>query len=176
MIESILARDEGKTLEFKKNCRSLDRIVRTAVAFGLTLEAALEGVSRLRNRLIGRVFRELGFIEQWASGLGRMRAARRDVRLPEPRFEELVANFRVPLLGKRVKVPALLEWQAVMVALLQNTHKQVINREPAKLWKISDSSARARLRRIVDDGILVKVSKEPMDTYRGYVLRENRNG
>lgn len=36
MIESLLARDEGKTLEFKENCRSLDRIVRTAVAFANT--------------------------------------------------------------------------------------------------------------------------------------------
>lgn len=32
--------------------------------FGLTLEAALSGVSRLRNRVIGRTFRELGLIEQ----------------------------------------------------------------------------------------------------------------
>ncbi len=38
--------------------------------FGLTLEAALSGVSRLRNRVIGRVFRELKLIEQWGSGNG----------------------------------------------------------------------------------------------------------
>ncbi|MBM4086254.1 MAG: transcriptional regulator, partial [Planctomycetes bacterium] len=36
MIEDLLARDEGKTLEFKENCRPLDRIVRTAVAFANT--------------------------------------------------------------------------------------------------------------------------------------------
>ncbi len=40
--------------------------------FGLTLEAALSGVSKLRNRVIGRVFRELKLIEQWGTGLNRM--------------------------------------------------------------------------------------------------------
>ena len=32
--------------------------------FGLTLQDRHDGVSRLRNRVIGRVFQELGFIEQ----------------------------------------------------------------------------------------------------------------
>jgi len=43
--------------------------------FGLTLDAALSGVSKLRNRVVGRVFRELKLIEQWGSGIGRMIAA-----------------------------------------------------------------------------------------------------
>jgi ATP-dependent DNA helicase RecG len=36
MIKNLLARDEGKTLEFKENCRSLAKIVQTAVAFANT--------------------------------------------------------------------------------------------------------------------------------------------
>ncbi len=40
--------------------------------FGLTLELALGGASRLRNRVLGRVFRELKLIEQWGSGLQRI--------------------------------------------------------------------------------------------------------
>ena len=36
MIKGLLARDEGKTLEFKENCRSLASIMRTAVAFANT--------------------------------------------------------------------------------------------------------------------------------------------
>ena len=36
VIESFLAREEGKTLEFKENCRPLGRIVETAVAFANT--------------------------------------------------------------------------------------------------------------------------------------------
>jgi hypothetical protein len=48
-----------------------DRIAITnpgLLPFGMTLEAALSGVSRLRNRVIGRTFRELKLIEQWNGG------------------------------------------------------------------------------------------------------------
>jgi len=38
--------------------------------FGLTVDDILRGVSRLRNRVLGRVFKELGLIEQWGSGVG----------------------------------------------------------------------------------------------------------
>ena len=37
--------------------------------FGLTIVDILQGVSKLRNRVIGRVFRELHLIEQWGSGI-----------------------------------------------------------------------------------------------------------
>ena len=36
---------------------------------GLSLEDLPRGISRLRNRVISRVFRELGLIEQWGSGI-----------------------------------------------------------------------------------------------------------
>jgi predicted HTH transcriptional regulator len=35
----------------------------------------MQGVSKLRNRVIGRVFHELHPIEQWGSGTGRNRDA-----------------------------------------------------------------------------------------------------
>jgi predicted HTH transcriptional regulator len=59
--------------------------------FGLTMEAALSGISRLRNRVIGRTFRELHLIEQWGSGISRMR--------------EGCANAGLPPLGSRRSVP-----------------------------------------------------------------------
>src|SRR5262249_47488159 len=40
--------------------------------FGLTVEDIRQGVSKLRNRVIGRVFHELHLIEQWGSGIQRM--------------------------------------------------------------------------------------------------------
>ncbi len=39
---------------------------------GLTVEDVRSGVSKLRNRVIGRVFKELNLIEQWGSGFQRM--------------------------------------------------------------------------------------------------------
>jgi len=41
VIKSLLARDEGKTLEFKRNCSPLAKIVQTAVAFANTAGGTL---------------------------------------------------------------------------------------------------------------------------------------
>lgn len=155
-----------------------DRIEITSpglLPFGLTLEAALAGVSRLRNRVIGRVFRELGLIEQWGSGLGRIKAACANAGLPAPRFEELGANFRVTLFGERVAAPAQPEWQAVLVAYLADKG-QISTQLAAKLWKTTDRTARTRLRRLVNDGVLAEVGRGPKDPYRIYVLRAERHG
>jgi hypothetical protein len=43
--------------------------------FGLTVDDIRLGVSRVRNRVLAQVFRELGYVEQWGSGIGRMSAA-----------------------------------------------------------------------------------------------------
>lgn len=55
--------------------------------FGLTLEDLPLGVSKLRNRVLGRVFQELGLVEQWGSGVQRMIAACRDEGLAAPVWE-----------------------------------------------------------------------------------------
>ncbi len=57
--------------------------------FGLTVDDLLQGVSKLRNRVIGRVFHELGLIEQWGSGIQRMVAVCRDTGLASPVLEEI---------------------------------------------------------------------------------------
>lgn len=38
----------------------------------LTIEDIMRGFSKLRNRVIGRVFKEPGLIEKWSSGIQRM--------------------------------------------------------------------------------------------------------
>lgn len=142
--------------------------------FGLTLDAALAGVSRLRNRVIGRVFRELGLIEQWGSGLGRITSSCRNAGLAAPRFEELGTNFRVTLFGGRVAVPAGPDWQPALLAHLAKEGR-ITTQEAAKLWKISARNARGRLLTMVKNGLLVELGRAPTDPYRVYVLKEQRN-
>jgi len=43
-----------------------------ALPFGLSLDTAISGVSQLRNKVLGRTFRELKLTEHWGSGLKRM--------------------------------------------------------------------------------------------------------
>lgn len=64
---------------------------------GLTFEEALEGRSKLRNRAIANVFRQIGFIEAWGTGLQRIRSAAKEYGLREPEFIEMPESFRVNL-------------------------------------------------------------------------------
>src|SRR5256885_3973776 len=69
--------------------------------FGVTVEDLPRGISKLRNRVIGRVFHALGLIEQWGSGIQRMTAACRDAGLAAPVFEEIGTRFRVTIHTER---------------------------------------------------------------------------
>ncbi|WP_052813170.1 ATP-binding protein [Desulfonatronum thioautotrophicum] len=63
--------------------------------FGMTLENFKAGVSRIRNRAICRVLREMGFMEEWGSGYQRIIEACRLGGYPEPQWQELGACIRV---------------------------------------------------------------------------------
>jgi predicted HTH transcriptional regulator len=75
--------------------------------FGLTVDDLRHGISKLRNRVIGRVFHELGLIEQWGSGIQRMTAACSEAGLAVPALEEIGTRFRVTLHVARTRSPAV---------------------------------------------------------------------
>lgn len=62
---------------------------------GLGMPDIMGGVSVLRNRVIGRVFKELGLIGQWGSGVHRTLGECRRLGLLEPSFHEMANHFRV---------------------------------------------------------------------------------
>ncbi len=61
---------------------------------GLTVEDMLQGVSKLRNRVIARVFRELNLVEQWGSGVPRIFKEAETLDLPEPKIIEIGMRVR----------------------------------------------------------------------------------
>jgi len=61
---------------------------------GLTIDDIRQGISRLRNRVIARVFKELGLIEQWGSGIRRMFSEAERLGLPEPQIDEIGMRYR----------------------------------------------------------------------------------
>lgn len=63
--------------------------------FGITLEDFKAGVSKVRNRVISRIFRELGLMEEWGSGYIRVVNACKAGGYPEPIWLELGATIRV---------------------------------------------------------------------------------
>ena len=62
---------------------------------GQTIEDMKQGVSRIRNPVISRVFRELELIEQWGSGVRMMHHEAESLGLPPPEFMEIGMRVRV---------------------------------------------------------------------------------
>jgi ATP-dependent DNA helicase RecG len=61
---------------------------------GMTVEDMRQGVSRIRNHIIARVFRELDLIEQWGSGVSRMFKEAEALGLPDPEIIEVGMRMR----------------------------------------------------------------------------------
>jgi len=61
---------------------------------GITVEDMKEGVSKIRNPVIARAFRELNLIEQWGSGVPRIFRETAESGFPEPSIMELGLRTR----------------------------------------------------------------------------------
>jgi len=71
--------------------------------FGMTLEDALQGRSKQRNRAIAMVFSQMGLIEGWGTGLQKVRLLAGEYGLPSPQFLEMDSAFRVNLYRKGLR-------------------------------------------------------------------------
>ena len=74
------------------------------LCYGLTLEEALSGRSRQRNRAIAEVFSQMGLIEAWGNGLKSIAKSAKEYNLPAPEFIEMPETFRVNLYRKTASV------------------------------------------------------------------------
>jgi predicted HTH transcriptional regulator len=66
----------------------------------MTIEDMKQGISKIRNSVIARVFRELNLIEQWGSGVRRIFKEAEELGLPELQIMEIGMRIRfiVPLI------------------------------------------------------------------------------
>lgn len=135
--------------------------------FGLTVEDLPRGVSKLRNRVIGRVFHTLGLVEQWGSGIQRMRAACRDAGLAAPVFEELATRFRVTLPTARVARTELDQTDQAILARLAGG-KGCLTSEIAQAIALTPRATRTRLANLVGRGLVRAIGTGPQDPKRRY--------
>jgi ATP-dependent DNA helicase RecG len=63
--------------------------------YGVTLDDFKSGVSRIRNRVIARIFRELDYIEEWGSGYRRITNYCKENGYPIPEWQEFGSAVRV---------------------------------------------------------------------------------
>lgn len=141
-----------------------------ALPFGLNLEDALQGVSQLRNRVIGRCFRELELIELWGSGFKRMISQCQKSGITIPKFEELGHFFRATLFNRREAALIVRGWRKDLMDLIIK-RKEVATKNAATFWKISDRAARVRLKKMVEEGLIAEISTHAFDPQKKFILK-----
>jgi len=140
--------------------------------FGLTVEEIRRGVSKVRNRVIGRVFHELRFVEQWGSGIQRMTAACADAGLPAPVFEEVGTHFRVVISTVPRQQPSMDDKDRRIIEALRSKGTLSTARA-ARLIALSARATRTRLQSLVQRGLVIEIGSGPNDPHRKYALPDS---
>ena len=139
--------------------------------FGLTVDDLRSGISKLRNRVIGRVFHALGLVEQWGSGIQRMTDACLSAGIAPPELEEIATRFRVTVrtarTGARVVDPVD---EIILRALAPG--KGLSTREIAEAIDRSPRAARTRMASLVERGLVREIGTGPQDPKRRYFRTE----
>lgn len=136
--------------------------------FGQTIEKALAGASRIRNRVIARVFRELHLTEQWGSGLRRIVEACQTQGLKPPLIEELNNQFRLTLYSEQIEEALVPPWGKKLLEHLKKENA-VSAKTVMLLWKVSARTARVRLKQLQEKGIIVRIGTSENDPNASYI-------
>ena len=137
--------------------------------FGITIEDMLSGVSALRNRVIGRVFKELGLIEQWGSGVRKMITECEEKGLPSPEFAETGRCFRVTIFTDTIGPLKLDGVEARILELLESRPDGLSTSELAEILGVTDRTVRSRMKSLVERRLAVPLGTGPRDPRRRYM-------
>jgi len=129
----------------------------------LTAETLLDGRSEIRNRVIARVFKELGYIEQWGSGIKRIKAACLARGLAEPQIREkgdfVDVEFYRPVpdtAGYRRIPPDSLTPQESNIINHIEQHGSITASDVEQILSVKERRAREVLREMTKKGLLEK--------------------
>ncbi len=127
---------------------------------GLTIEDLYKPHrSILRNKGIGAVFYEMGLIEQWGSGIEKMRGLCEKAELPAPMFEELQNGFQVTFRKDVYTEDYLrnlgLNDRQIKAVLYVKEKGKITNKEYRELNDVSNKTAYLELKTIIEKEIFI---------------------
>ncbi len=139
----------------------------------LDVDLIKEGRSEIRNRVIARFFKEIGYIEQWGTGIRRIIDTCKEMGLKEPVFIDDARFFKVIIYkvaesaGKvpesAGKVPENV--RDVVVEYARETG-YVRRKDIERILNVKERRAREILRRLVEEGILQPVGRGRNRVYK----------
>ena len=132
---------------------------------GLPLGLSLEDLykphsSFLRNKGIGAVFYDIELIEQWGSGIDKMRNACLQAGLPEPQFEErqgFRVIFRKDVYSEEYLSQLGLNERQIKAVMYVKEKGRITNKEYQEINEVSKPMATIDLRALVEKEVLKKM-------------------
>jgi len=139
----------------------------------ITQEDILEGRSEIRNKVIARVFKELNYIEQWGSGIRRIKSSCKNKGLKEPEILEKgdyvdVSLYREIVAQKQVSEEVLIskEYEELISDYLKLNQNKITTKEAQVVLDLGERRSREILRVMVDKDILERVGRTTNTHYR----------
>ncbi len=145
---------------------------------GLTVEDLYKPhPSVLRNKGVGGIFYDMGLIEQWGSGIDKMRKACIKSGIPEPKFEEhqgFRVIFRKDIYTEEYLQKLGLNERQIKAAMYVKQKRRITNREYREMFNIKNRMALMDLSDLCNKRILTRVGKTGRATEYN-LIGETRN-
>lgn len=132
---------------------------------GLTLEEAINGRSKIRNRAVAEIFSRMELIEEWGTGIRRILKRAEEYELPTPEFMEIGDTFRVNLYKKAdKKADKNIERQQAIIQYVKEAGS-VSNKEAREILGLAESTTKRILKEMVQDGMLSESGQRKTKRY-----------
>ena len=129
-----------------------------------------------RNKLIAQIFFDIGFIERYGSGIQRMIVSCKDMKIPEPEFEEkfggFMITFRRDILTEKNLERIGLDKRLIKAVMYVKTIGDITNIKYQKEFNVSKATATRDLTLLVSKGILSQYGKTGKGTF--YQLKDSQ--
>lgn len=139
----------------------------------LTVEDIYAGRSEIRNRVLSNIFLKLGYVEQWGSGIPRMRELCRNMGLKEPEIQEkglfvILRVFRKSQMTDKhnyaidktkLKSELIQEEQQRIYAILRQDNQLTV-KEIANIMEKTEASVQRRLKSMQENGTLIRIGSK----------------
>ncbi len=138
----------------------------------ITQDDIIEGRSEIRNKTIARVLKELNYIEQWGTGIKRIRSSCKAAGLKEPEIQEKGDFVNVNLFRKDFyhdenlnKKSEYTVQEKEIIDYLKRSDGRITTNEVTKILKVKERRARYILNEMVGNDMLEKVGRSSNTYY-----------
>jgi len=142
--------------------------------FGLRPEDLFHNVSRIRNKVIARIFKELNLVEQWGTGIEKITKWATSNHKTFPKFEELGLSFRATIYNisydnaKEIHKKMDNDQKLIVDYLKQN--KFITTDKATQLIRKTKRTTRMKLKKLVETNNLIEIKRSDTDPLKKYIL------